>query len=320
MAAWQWHQQGKKGAPWALGYNNVAAEGGSGLDGRTMKCLHRPCFVWLGVLVMSASHLLWAQAAAPAAGASSATQPPVLELHLTNRLNWPSITNVRIPFDVVYGREKNYKGIGFYEALTNMIHPSVSLPEDGVVVFLCNDGYNPAVPLKTLIREHAFIAVADLDAPKGSDWLPIKSGASKQPGPLYLVWPESSATSSAHPWPYGVVGIRIASRQSMFGPAMPLLQAHQRGFELYSKSCMTCHGINGVGGTLGPDLNYPKNVYEYWQPAQLMSYVQDPSKFRLNAKMPSFEALGKENIVAILEYVKHMQGHKVAPRLPVKGD
>jgi mono/diheme cytochrome c family protein len=100
---------------------------------------------------------------------------------------------------------------------------------------------------------------------------------------------------------------------------MPLLQEHQRGFELYSKSCMTCHGINGVGGTLGPDLNYPKNVYEYWQPDQLKSYVQDPSKFRLNAKMPSFEALGKDNIVAILEYVKHMQGHKVAPRLPVKG-
>lgn len=278
-----------------------------------MKCLHLPCFLWPCILVISASPSLWAQAAGLVAGASNEARQPVLELFFTNRLQHLPITNVRVPYDAVYEREKHYEGVGFYQALTNMMPTSSGLPEDGVVLFLCNDGYNPAVPLKTLIREHAFLAMADLDAPKGSHWLPIKSGGLKELGPWYLVWPESSGPSPNHPWPYGVIGVRIASRQSLFGPAMPLLQAHQRGFELYSKSCMTCHSINGVGGTLGPDLNYPKNVYEYWQPAQLISYVQDPSKFRLNAKMPSFASLGEENIVAILDYVKHMQGHKLAP-------
>ena len=74
-----------------------------------------------------------------------------------------------------------------------------------------------------------------------------------------------------------------------------------------------CHSVNGVGGTIGIDLNVPRNVFEYWQADKLPSMVANPASFRRNAKMPSFEALGPQGISNVLAYVKHMKAHKIQP-------
>jgi cytochrome c2 len=34
-------------------------------------------------------------------------------------------------------------------------------------------------------------------------------------------------------------------------------------YELFKKN-VTCHAINKIGGNMGPELNYPKSVTEYW--------------------------------------------------------
>jgi cytochrome c2 len=74
-----------------------------------------------------------------------------------------------------------------------------------------------------------------------------------------------------------------------------------------------CHSVNGVGGTIGIDLNVPRNVFEYWQADKLPAMVANPAAFRRNAKMPSFEGLGPQGVSNVLAYVKHMKAHKVQP-------
>jgi hypothetical protein len=62
--------------------------------------------------------------------------------------------------------------------------------------------------------------------------------------------------------------------------------AAQRGFGAWRVHCQKCHMLNGDGGEIGPELNWPMNVTEYWQPNMLKRWVLDPASMRLPAKMP----------------------------------
>jgi mono/diheme cytochrome c family protein len=121
------------------------------------------------------------------------------------------------------------------------------------------------------------------------------------------------AVGGGHPWPYGIIALRVGTANTLLGPALPKLERFQRGFNLFRANCIMCHSVNGVGGTIGIDLNVPRNVFEYWQADKLPSMVANPASFRRNAKMPSFEALGPQGISNVLAYVKHMKAHKIQP-------
>ncbi|HEX8313107.1 MAG TPA: cytochrome c, partial [Chthoniobacteraceae bacterium] len=179
--------------------------------------------------------------------------------------------------------------------------------------FLCEDGYNPIAPLSTLARDEAFLATSDTDAATGREWVPFSYGkGQREPGPFYLVWPNSPADAD-HPWPYGVVALRIGARNALLGPALPRSEEFRRGFDLFQDHCMKCHSLNGVGGLVGVELNVPKNITEYWKAEELAAFVAKPESFRRNGKMPGFEHLGEETITEILKYIQHMGRHKLSP-------
>lgn len=73
---------------------------------------------------------------------------------------------------------------------------------------------------------------------------------------------------------------------------------------------MKCHAMNGVGGTLGPELNYPCSVTEYWNPGFLSRFIAKASSIRAGTKMPDFASMPGKDVESIVEYLQYMGSHK----------
>lgn len=59
-----------------------------------------------------------------------------------------------------------------------------------------------------------------------------------------------------------------------------------RGEEIYKESrCVTCHAVDGRGGTVGPDLG---RVASKVNPAWLTAFLRDPAKMQPGTKMPRY--------------------------------
>ena len=241
-------------------------------------------------------------------------EPQMIQLEQTTEILASSDETVAVTLDPVYQTRKHYRGITFLRFLKSNGREPAMMAADTVVQFVCKDGYNPIASLGALVQDGAFLATGDLDAPSDRTWIQFKYGASQRdPGQFYLVWPNAKPTSDDHPWPYGIIALRIGRANALLGPALPKSERFQQGFNLFRQNCMMCHSVNGVGGTIGIDLNVPRNVFEYWQADKLPTMVANPVAFRRNAKMPPFDQLGHQAISDILEYVKHMKAHKIQP-------
>ncbi len=68
--------------------------------------------------------------------------------------------------------------------------------------------------------------------------------------------------------------------------------AAKRGETLFKESrCITCHAINGRGGTLGPDLGHvASKVREAW----LLEFLQDPARILPGTRMPRYRFTAAE--------------------------
>ena len=218
--------------------------------------------------------------------------PEVIQLDKTKDILASANETVVVTLDAVYQARKRYRGITLSRLLKSNGHDSAIMAPDTVIQFVCKDGYNPVTTLAVVMRDKAFLATGDLDGPTGQTWVQFKSGASpSDPGQFYLVWPHVMSAGDGHPWPYGIIALRVGTANTLLGPALPRLERFQPGFNLFRANCIMCHSVNGVGGTIGIDLNVPRNVFEYWQADQLPSMVANPASFRRNAKMPRFDQL-----------------------------
>lgn len=219
--------------------------------------------------------------------------------------------------DPVYKHAKTYEGVLLDELLTRAMSADapadVPLPDDTHLVLVATDGYRSPVSLRTARASHAVLAFRDVEAPAGSEWAPLPPGrAVNSPAPYYLVWPRD--TPGHVPWPYGVVEIEVWRADPLALAAPPAGGDAAAGFELFRKKCISCHAINGTGGTFGPELNVPANVTEYWAPAALRQFIRDPASIRANAKMPKIAELDDQAIRTIEAYLREMRNHKISVR------
>lgn len=186
--------------------------------------------------------------------------------------------------------------------------------------FTTQDGYQPIIPSANITEHTGMIAISEKNR-TGFDLLHRPNGENINPGPFFLVWENFIDTSAKKDnwlsWPWQLTAIELTSLAREYPHSAPPETANDRvnqGFLAFRQHCMKCHAINGDGGDVGPELNYPVSVTEYWQPTWLARFIADPQSVRANSKMVPFYR-DVENrpalIEAIIAYLKNMSDKKI---------
>ncbi|WP_268846329.1 c-type cytochrome [Flavobacterium aestivum] len=231
----------------------------------------------------------------------------LLNLKTKNKLG--SDTLVTVTNDPVYHKTKRYQAVNALTLITSEIDLSKVDTKDTKIVFECIDGYKPEMPLALFLASKPYLAYKDLDT-KGTDWEPIsKNGNKMDAAPFYLVYTDAPADDDHYKWPYNLIKIHLEPIDKSKADLYPKEISKVTGYNLFQNQCITCHAINGIGGEMGPELNYPKSVTEYWIENELVDYIVNPASFRNKVKMPTL-GITKQQSQEIVEYLKYMAKNK----------
>jgi len=191
---------------------------------------------------------------------------------------------------------------------------------DDDIVFTCTDGYQPSLPGAILQRHDAYLAFASAD---GQDFSIFDHGKVQDLGPYYLIWDnvrdEAFDDEQPQVWPFQVTALEPVPFKLRYAAMLPPARSSaqvRRGFLVFRNHCMNCHSINGLGGSLGPELNYPVNVTQYYAIPWLKRWIAMPRSIRYNATMPPLDAEAgtrDKMLNDLIAYLKAMVGKKVAP-------
>jgi len=232
---------------------------------------------------------------------------------------------VQVRQDPSYDRRpKRYTGFALERVLELAgLTPS---PEE-VLYFTAADGYRAALADAAAAGPvRGFVAFRDLEtAPR--TWEPLGAGG-KSPAPFYLVWQDTSAAGDSsevalqRPWPYQLVRIEAVDPRRKYDRIYPQGIARTdpvgRGFRSFAidtrggDQCISCHSLNLQGGSVGPELNVPRNITEYRDEATLIAFIRDARAFRARSAMPRYEGvLSDGEIRDIIAYLRWMAGRKI---------
>ncbi|WP_310559299.1 c-type cytochrome [Flavobacterium sp.] len=245
--------------------------------------------------------------------AKSISQPEIkldlLDLQKSNKLGKDTV--ITIINDPVYHKAKKYKAVNTAILIKNEIDLTKLDPKNTKIVFECIDGYKPEMPLELFLNANPYLAFQDLDAPKGNKWEPIvKDGNEMNAAPFYIVYTSVSEKDTRYKWPYNLVKIYLEPLNKSTLELYPLKNRKlEAGYNLFKNQCLTCHSINAIGGTMGPELNYPKSVTEYWKEKELVDYIVNPASFRYKVTMPTL-GITKQQSQEIVDYLKYMSENK----------
>lgn len=208
--------------------------------------------------------------------------------------------------DPVYNTKKKYDGFLLSEVLQQVTGNGEPLDE---IVFTSKDGYSPNMSADTLKKHKGYLVYQEHDKP----FEKITQGKARlDPGPFYVVWEEGRKIEHEVPWPYQVVKIEAVDFKKKFPKIFPhnATANELKGFNLFKSQCLRCHSVNLEGGDVGPELNVPKNITEYWEPKILKEFIRHPSSFRAKSKMPDFAILAPADVDHVLAYLRKMKSQK----------
>jgi cytochrome c2 len=215
-------------------------------------------------------------------------------------------TAITVQYDAYFKTKKRYRGYDLKNVLDSIVEVNKLDTTSLVAVFECKDGYRPTLKYSILQDSpKAFIVYKDAEEEEDKDWPDTIVDKFE---PFYLVWDNIDSTDHERIWPYGVVNIQLISKFDQFNSIFPFEDNTViAGYNLTIQNCLKCHTINNIGGAMGPELNYPKNITEYWNNPDIKLFIKDPKSFRYNSKMPAMTNLSDvdiENIIKYLEYIK----------------
>jgi mono/diheme cytochrome c family protein len=184
-----------------------------------------------------------------------------------------------------------------------------------LIVFKCADGYQDLIPIDNL-KTHDSILAYKKEAGTFSLYNKGQKEQITDLGPYYLVWDnkrnQDLKTDGATHWPYQIVEIELAQFKDKFPKMVPQSSelAITNGFKHFQKHCMSCHKINGEGGSKGPDLNLPVNIFDRLDEKTVRAKINNPQSINPQSTMPplnrSLKARNKviEEIIAYLQVMK----------------
>jgi mono/diheme cytochrome c family protein len=225
-------------------------------------------------------------------------------------------------FEPYEGREVTFEALALDAVLDAVYENDWRTQQE--LLFTCSDGYQPTLPVQRVLNHKAWLAFDRTDE-EGFSILKLESGSHRRVdlSPFYLIWEnlddEQVREEGDYGWPYQLVGVDLIRTRDRFPNTAPPKGASRAavvGYAAFRVHCSRCHKINGAGGSIGPELNYPVNPVEYWKGEWLRKWLDDPSKIRLGARMPRLNpalpdrALIIDNIIA---YLHAMSAAKVEP-------
>jgi mono/diheme cytochrome c family protein len=221
--------------------------------------------------------------------------------------------------------EVTFEALPLESVLDEAYGPSWRMRE--AILFKCRDGYEPTIPVRRILDHRAFLAIARA-GDVGFTILKDEEGTTKriELSPFYVVWENMDnarvRNEGDYGWPYQVVQIDLVSFRSRFGEMAPPPKAAAdvvAGFDAFVAHCSKCHTINGQGGAIGPELNYPANPTEYMKPEWLRKWIDDPRSMRRAPRMPPLNAGLPDRaqiIDEIVAYLHAMASRKIEPAAP----
>lgn len=220
---------------------------------------------------------------------------------------------ITVRSDPTYGGDQHYEGYEI-KAFLSWLSGQTGVPTtDAVMTFVATDGYMSQLAVKDIPDRLGILAFRE---DGGSASQPFRDSLTVRvpynPGPFYLVWEGQFSEKNHPPTPWGVTSVKLTPHDLPAEHTPPSnAPTIMRGMELWRTNCSKCHMINKVGGTMGPELNVPKNVTEYWDRQHLKTLIENPAALRWGSKMPGFSWLPAEDREAILAYLEAMKGKKV---------
>lgn len=266
----------------------------------------------LGLLI-----LLWTSPALAESISFSDRGTPVKEVDASSVQKLATPKDVRV-FEPHAQAEVTYRAVPLPAVLDSVF--GARWRKAQLVLFRCQDGYRPAVPVSKILSERGWLAFA---FPDGRPFH-LKNTLQNEEadlGPLYLVWEDSKQVRAdgGADWPYQIVGVELSDFATAFPRIAPPKNASapaQRGFLTFQRQCLSCHTINGDGGAKAPELNYPVNVTEYWKPEMLKQWIAEPTAIRFSTNMPALDptlADRAKRIDELVEYLRAMRARKIEP-------
>ena len=224
---------------------------------------------------------------------------------------------ITIERDPAYKETKTFRGWPLEAVMAHL--PEVSANgQTYVVQFIAVDGYKASLPLDELPVEAGVVAFGVADAPEGESWSTFSHGDEQTtPAPYYLVWREGDHATGELPWSYKLSSIGIAPAGELWGAAFPAHDPTVRpGFDLFRQKCIKCHAVNRAGGSVGPELNVPMNVTEYFKPDHLRRFIRNAPAYRAGITMPAFTGLSDHQLDQLVDYLDSMAEAKVCTTAP----
>ncbi len=211
--------------------------------------------------------------------------------------------------DPVYQSRKSFDGFLLNDVL-KLVERDVNLGGDEVVVFVAADEYEVNTPTSNL-RDHTAYLVFQEHATLQVFGKVSNGKEMVSPAPFYVVWSEGRALEHAVPWPFQLAKIKVVGFAQYYPKVLPtgaqVDSKAVRGFATFKNACMGCHSINLQGGAVGPELNIPRNITEYWDEGVLKAFIADAASFRAKSKMPPFKHLKAAEIDELIAYLTHMK-------------
>lgn len=210
-------------------------------------------------------------------------------------------------FNPEFGREIAYKGVPLIEVLRLA---GLELEgRKGDLLFRSVDGYSPTRDLVLIGTLDLMVAYEEIGG-----WSPVP-GKEQFTGAPFYVLSRRSETFDAFPWPWAVVSIELVDFTERFASLLPSGaeegSAEMKGFRRFRENCLSCHSLNLLGGSVGPELNIPMNITEYHDVQHLARFIRNPTSFRARTGMPGFPQFSEEEVGEILTYLSSMKENKV---------
>lgn len=243
-----------------------------------------------------------------------ATDWPTFNLLKADPSQLPKPQAIKVGHDPVYNKAKAYEAYPLAEILNKIVVPDSLKTDELVIVFTATDGYRVAMAYSDAIAEQGFIAFRD-NGEENKKWLDFKFGKQTMtPAPFYLVWPKIGLDEWRYPWPFQLASLSLEPAKAYFGAAAPATNTNaqvNKGFMLFSRYCIRCHSVNLAGGKVGPELNIPKNITEYFKEQELPKFILNANAYRAGTKMPNFESIiTTDDAEDIVSYLKQMKSKK----------